>query len=156
MNRRDFLTWFGLGLIASWITTAIAACADKTSSSQVATTSSAANTSNTVGSLKPGGFIQVGTVQDLEQKGRILFKNDQYSVLAISDASAPNHVFAVHPICTHQGCTVDWNTDRHEILCPCHGSAFKPNGSVIHGPATKPLERYETKVEDNAVLVKVS
>jgi Rieske Fe-S protein len=40
--------------------------------------------------------------------------------------------------CTHAGCKVTEVVDG-EIVCPCHGSRFRLDGSVAKGPATKPL-----------------
>jgi len=42
-------------------------------------------------------------------------------------------------VCPHAGCIVHWNGTEQCWDCPCHGSQFKPDGSVINGPAIGPL-----------------
>lgn len=37
--------------------------------------------------------------------------------------------------CPHMGCQLSWNADEASWDCPCHGSRFDNNGSLINGPA---------------------
>jgi cytochrome b6-f complex iron-sulfur subunit len=49
-------------------------------------------------------------------------------------------VYAVSIVCTHLGCIVKPAADGFH--CPCHGSRFAPDGSVVRGPAPRPLPWY--------------
>ncbi|MGH3625127.1 MAG: FAD-dependent oxidoreductase [Sciscionella sp.] len=48
---------------------------------------------------------------------------------------------AVSLRCTHLGCLLRFNEAEHSWDCPCHGSRFDVDGSVLEGPATRPLPR---------------
>jgi Rieske Fe-S protein len=41
--------------------------------------------------------------------------------------------------CSHLGCSVAVNKDAKSFDCPCHGSRFHFDGTVLHGPAAYPL-----------------
>jgi glycine/D-amino acid oxidase-like deaminating enzyme/nitrite reductase/ring-hydroxylating ferredoxin subunit len=45
--------------------------------------------------------------------------------------------------CSHLGCHVHWNSFEECWDCPCHGSQFAPDGTVLNGPAITPLPEYK-------------
>ncbi len=47
--------------------------------------------------------------------------------------------YAIIAICTHLGCAP--RLDGNEFACPCHGSRFARDGSVLAAPATRALDR---------------
>jgi menaquinol-cytochrome c reductase iron-sulfur subunit len=66
---------------------------------------------------------------------------------------ADNSVVAFAPQCTHLGCAYHWDDGKTEFVCPCHNSLFSIDGKVADGPAPRPLDRYQTKVDGNKLLV---
>jgi len=56
-------------------------------------------------------------------------------------------ITAFGPQCTHLGCAYHWEESKNEFICPCHNSIFAVDGRVISGPAPRPLDRYQSKVE---------
>jgi menaquinol-cytochrome c reductase iron-sulfur subunit len=56
-------------------------------------------------------------------------------------------ITAFSPWCTHLGCAYHWDLSQRQFACPCHGSRFSVDGKVLTGPAPRPLDRYEVKIE---------
>ncbi len=52
--------------------------------------------------------------------------------------AAVNLLSPTVPRCPHLGCALRWNRAERSWDCPCHGSRFAENGSVLNGPANGP------------------
>lgn len=55
--------------------------------------------------------------------------------------------------CTHLGCSFPWNPIDQQFQCPCHGSRYAPDGTVVRGPAPLPLKIFHVAVVDNNILI---
>jgi Rieske Fe-S protein len=65
----------------------------------------------------------------------------------------PESLRAFSLICTHLGCTVQWQTDKKEFYCPCHDGRFDEFGDVLAGPPPIPLEQIFVRLEGEIVTV---
>jgi len=63
-------------------------------------------------------------------------------------------IAAFAPACPHLGCGYRWFPAEKRFKCPCHASVFDIDGNVLAGPAPRPLDGLETRVEDGRVFVK--
>lgn len=55
--------------------------------------------------------------------------------------------------CTHLGCTFPWNNIDQQFQCPCHGSRYSPDGSVVRGPADRPLKLVQVNIEGDYIRI---
>jgi cytochrome b6-f complex iron-sulfur subunit len=53
-------------------------------------------------------------------------------------------------VCSHLGCTVTESATGFD--CPCHGSRYDENGSVLAGPAQKPLTNLRVEILKDGTL----
>jgi glycine/D-amino acid oxidase-like deaminating enzyme/nitrite reductase/ring-hydroxylating ferredoxin subunit len=85
--------------------------------------------------MKPG----LRSLEELRPGEGDIVRHDGEKVAAFRDDDGT--VTAVAPVCTHLGCQVNFNAAERSWDCPCHGSRFAVDGSVLHGPAVHRLER---------------
>jgi glycine/D-amino acid oxidase-like deaminating enzyme/nitrite reductase/ring-hydroxylating ferredoxin subunit len=86
------------------------------------------------------GLVSGGDVddeQDVPCGGGAVVRRGLRKVAVYRDESGELHERSAH--CTHLGCVVAWNGAERTWDCPCHGSRFDVDGSVVHGPAVAPL-----------------
>lgn len=57
-------------------------------------------------------------------------------------------------VCPHLGCTVPWNKEKNQFICPCHGATFGPDGTRVSGPSQRGMDTLETTVQDGQLQVR--
>jgi Rieske Fe-S protein len=56
-------------------------------------------------------------------------------------------------ICPHLGCSVSWQHEQEEFVCPCHGGRFAPDGAHVSGPPPRGMDALPHKLEDGKLMV---
>lgn len=106
-------------------------------------------------------WIRIGDAEALPVGQPVLVKAADAQVDAYIQESVLRHFWAVRdnsgkvtvfsPICPHLGCHYDWNPASGHFECPCHGSIYAPDGTVLGGPAPRRLDTLPTKVENGGL-----
>ncbi len=139
-NRRSFLkkAWWGLGALAGleviWAFTSFLSPKHKTEARKISSMKNVGNLDNIAkGSVTP-------------------FRSGQFYLVRLDDGG----LLALSLKCTHLACSVSWDADKKEFICPCHASQFDMTGNVINPPAPRALDYYPVIVEQGMVKVDTS
>ena len=112
-----------------------------------------------------GDWIRVGSLSKIETGTPTLFKptvtrengwivdEEQVGVYVLTDEGRSYH--AMSNICTHLGCRVRWIVERQQFVSPCHNGVFDRHGFVVSGPPPRPLDEFETKIEDGNLYIQL-
>ncbi|WP_281185251.1 ubiquinol-cytochrome c reductase iron-sulfur subunit [Trichlorobacter lovleyi] len=84
---------------------------------------------------------------DLPAGGALVFRQERIAVMREG-----NDIVAFSLVCTHLGCTVSVTPEG--MVCPCHGSRFDRSGTVLAGPAERPLPRLIVEQDDATLVVR--
>lgn len=108
-------------------------------------------------------WIKVADIGTLPKGQPVSLKAADVQVDAYVQESVIRYLWAVKhsgtevtvfsPICTHLGCHYDWNPASGHFECPCHGSVYSPDGTVLGGPAPRRLDTLPTKIENGGLYV---
>ncbi|NIM05236.1 MAG: Rieske 2Fe-2S domain-containing protein [Armatimonadetes bacterium] len=114
---------------------------------------------------REGRWLRLGAIEEVTAGQPKLFRASHVdrdgwrqtarreSVYAVTQDGKDYVVFS--NACTHLGCPVHWDDSAQSFLCPCHNGGFNIRGEVTKGPAPRPLDRLEHKVEEGTLYVKV-
>ena len=95
-------------------------------------------------------------VLDLTLPANSVLNNDGGSLITqniIVINTGSSNYSALSSICTHQGCTVAFNSGAANIQCPCHGSVYTTAGAVVAGPAPRALKSYPVTLDGTTLTI---
>lgn len=135
MNRKDFLKLTGMSAGAFILANCVSGCKKDDSSAAPTnvdfTLDLTASSNSSLNS--PGGFVY--------NSGVIVAKTTAGTFIAVSSK------------CTHEGTTVEYQGASNQFHCPNHGANFQNDGSVKNGPASQPLQKYNTTLTGTSLRV---
>ncbi len=141
-SRRSLLR--GLGIVAVGALIVEAGCSQSGSSLSTAT-GAACGTEQCIDLTDPVN-------KDLTAAGGAMLLDTTSDTIMVIRMSA-TEVVAVSAICTHAGCSMNFNTGTSLIDCPCHGSQFSTTGAVVSGPANRAVRSYSVTLTGTTITV---
>lgn len=98
--------------------------------------------------LLPSQYPELGEIG-----GGIELDIPSFSDRIVVVRTGENAYVALSSTCTHLGCTV--RKEPSFFRCPCHGSTYTIEGTVVRGPAEKPLQRYDVEANNQQVIISI-
>lgn len=99
--------------------------------------------------FEPSTVFSVGYPSDFGIGVDTKFQKD-YRVWVVRD---PARLFVIYARCTHLGCTPDWKQSENKFKCPCHGSGYDSEGVNFEGPAPRPMDRAQVKIDATGQII---
>lgn len=89
----------------------------------------------------------------LPKGSAMIFKFGTFPALLIHHED--DHWTALNAVCTHLGCTVQYEASSKKVICACHGGEYDAKtGANTGGPPPRPLDSYNVEVTPGQVVVK--
>ena len=101
------------------------------------------------GAADKGKNFSAGPVANFKPNTVTAFPRGQFYLACLNDGG----FLALSRRCTHLGCTVPWDAAEGQFICPCHSSAFDIRGNAIKPPASRALDLFRIRIENNIVMV---
>jgi len=137
MDRKEFIISLGKGTAAVCMACYLSSCYNNEDSVPTAP-------SNVDFTLD----LSISANQALNNVGGALYK-DGIIIARINQTS----FVAVSQACTHQGTTIQFEASNNRFHCPNHGSNYRTDGTVINGPASRALVKYNTEINGTTLRV---
>jgi len=93
-----------------------------------------------------GGKFVVGKVEDFADGSVTQVREGKFFLVRQGDEFK-----ALYQVCTHLGCLV--RQQESDFSCPCHGSKFAEDGTLVASPAPRDLDQLAVEIVDGEVVV---
>jgi Rieske Fe-S protein len=93
-----------------------------------------------------GGEFYMGNVDDYEDGDRVLNRKGKFYLVRVGDEFK-----ALFQVCTHLGCLVRDVPEGYS--CPCHGSVFTPDGTLVRSPAPRDMDQFAVTITDGGEII---
>lgn len=151
MSRRNFLNFAIMGAVGVGTATVLGGLALQTFAAP-----SMIETEKRWVPLIKLGDLQENTIQT--QMLSYIRKNGPYTTnttVPVLISTLGPEIICFNSSCTHLGCIVKWDPVGDRFRCACHGGTFDKNGAVLDGPPPRPLDRFNTKMDGEYLMVEV-
>ena len=96
--------------------------------------------------------VQLPGAEKLPLGSAMMFKFGAHPALLIHHKDGTWASFDA--VCTHLGCTVEYQPAEDRIHCACHGGVYdSKTGKNVSGPPPKPLPIHSVEVQDAQIIV---
>ena len=154
-NRRNILR-FG---VLSFFSFVIAACSKAVTGSSQEPTTQTTEEAQPVESTQPTETTQDAGTSVVIAQVSALVAGEGFNFTANDGTDAilfktkDEKVYALSRICTHEGCSVNFDMSQNKLICPCHGAEYESGeGNVLSGPTQRALKKINVKIEGDNVL----
>jgi nitrite reductase/ring-hydroxylating ferredoxin subunit/uncharacterized membrane protein len=102
----------------------------------------------------PGDWTPVLDEAELEEGTPAAARANGAAIVVVRTGS---QLYALADRCSHRGCSLHQGqlNDGQTLTCPCHGSTFRLDGTIVKGPATSPQPAYDTRRKEGKVEVRL-
>jgi len=117
------------------------------------------------GRISPDRDVNVGAPVD----GKLVLSTSDFRELARAGGAIVAHnpcvanpvlivntgsgILAMSALCPHANCEIAWVEKDRQAECPCHGSRFAGDGTVLSGPAVTDLQTYPAILDASGSVV---
>jgi nitrite reductase/ring-hydroxylating ferredoxin subunit/uncharacterized membrane protein len=103
--------------------------------------------------VAPSDWTPVLEETELEDGKLVGARADGTGVLLVRSRE---RVYALADRCSHRGCSLHEGklNDDATVTCPCHGSTFRLDGSIVKGPATSPQPAFAVRISAGKVEIR--